>query len=288
MRFSKPVAEVIPLRFSCRTYLERPIEEERRRQLAAAATACAQGPLGAPTRFVLVSATEADRRALRGLGTYGFIRGATGFLIGVVGDGPRPLADFGYRMEELILVATDLGLGTCWLGGTFTRSSFERQVGRRQGEELPAVAAVGHIAERRALADLLVRQSARANSRLPWEQLFFYRSFNVPLTVGQAGLYAIPLQMVRIGPSASNKQPWRIVQEGGTYHFYVRRTPRYGANRNYGIVRISDLQQVDLGIAMCHFELSAQEIGLPGRWEVREPAPARPDDRTEYVVSWVG
>ena len=37
--------------------------------------------------------------------------------------------DFGYVFEWLILRATDLGLATCWLGGTFKRGAFGQAVG---------------------------------------------------------------------------------------------------------------------------------------------------------------
>ena len=43
-----------------------------------------------------------------------------------------------------------------------------------------------------------------------------------------------------------------------------------------------------LNIAMCHFELTMQELGVPGCWIIREPALAKPDRHTEYVASWAG
>jgi nitroreductase len=92
--------------------------------------------------------------------------------------------------------------------------------------------------------------------------------------------------MVRLGPSASNKQPWRIVRDGATWHVYIQRTPGY---RNRWIVRlmnVDDLQRVDAGIAMCHFERTARELGLDGRWIVSEPPIQKPDGMTEYVTSW--
>jgi hypothetical protein len=39
---------------------------------------------------------------------------------------------------------------------------------------------------------------------------------------------------------------------------------------------------------MCHFELTARELGFAGRWAVQDPDIAKPDDRTEYIVSWIG
>jgi len=41
--------------------------------------------------------------------------------------GDKNLEDFGYLMEEAILFATGLGLGTCWLGGSFTKSGLPKR-----------------------------------------------------------------------------------------------------------------------------------------------------------------
>jgi len=41
------------------------------------------------------------------------------------------LENFGYRMELIVLHATDLELGTCWLGGTFFTQQFLAQDPRR-------------------------------------------------------------------------------------------------------------------------------------------------------------
>ena len=115
MTFGQPVDQIIRQRFSCRTYATKPIAEETRQRLQAFMATRTAGPLGAPVRFELVAATEQDASALKNLGTYGFIRGATGFIVGAAGDGPRNLEDYGYELERIVLMATDLGLGTCWL-----------------------------------------------------------------------------------------------------------------------------------------------------------------------------
>jgi hypothetical protein len=51
---------------------------------------------------------------------------------------------------------------------------------------------------------------------------------------------------------------------------------------------VADLQRMDMGIAMCHFELTAREQGLHGHWETLAPAIENSDELTEYTVSWVG
>jgi hypothetical protein len=288
MPYSQPITELVKARFSCRTYLERPIEHEIRERLAVFIASTKSGPLGTQARFELVAASATDRQALKGLGTYGFIKGATGFIIGATKDAENGLEDFGFLMERIILLATDLDLGTCWLGGSFTKSTFAAKIRAGNAELVPAVAAVGYMADRRSTVDTITRIVASSHKRLLWEQIFFDSDFGVPLLRGTAGDYAVPLEMVRLGPSAYNRQPWRILRRDSAWHFYLQRPKGY---RERKVSRISwsvaDMQRLDMGIAMCHFELTARELGLEGRWVVAEPDIKRPGEMTIYTASWI-
>ncbi len=282
----KPITELIRQRYSCRNYQHKPIDGEQQRLLSDFLGLESAGPLGTRARFALVAATERDRQSLKGLGTYGLIRGAVGFIVGAAERAPRDLEDYGYLMEHAVLFATDLGLGTCWLGGTFYKSSFARKIALAAGEVMPAVAAIGYMAEVGRFGRL-IRKSAGSDLRLPGESLFFDERFEEPLTPGRAGVCAEPLEMVRLAPSASNKQPWRIVRLGDAWHFFLQRTKGYGKESLvFRLLHLADLQRVDMGIAMCHFELTARELGLTGRWVIDEPDIKRPDKGMEYTVSW--
>lgn len=285
MQLQRPVTEIIRQRYSCRTYHKVPIDAERRAALAAFAAAPGPSPFGAPVRFCFVAAGEDEARALRGLSTYGFIRGATAFIVGATGPGPKNLEDFGFLMEEIILYATGLGLGTCWLGGSFVKSGFAAKIALREDEVLPAVTAVGIISEERTLTDRLIGRTSGNRSRLAWPHLFFDGQFGAPLSAEAAGPYTEPLEMVRLAPSASNKQPWRVVRAGGAWHFFLERTPGYLSGLAGRFVTC-DLQRVDLGIALDHFQRVAQEAGLAGSWMLDDPALALPTSLTEYVASW--
>ncbi len=278
------VLEVIRARHSCRTYQKTPIETAIQQQLTSFMETHAVGPMGTAVRLLLIAATEEDQQALRGLGTYGFIKDARGFILGALPAGKWNQEDFGYVMEQIVLYATTLGLGTCWLGGTFNKSNFATRLSLREDELLPAVVATGYCAPQRRFLETVIRQQANADMRLPWERLFFAENFTVPLSREAAGPYATVLDMVRIGPSASNKQPWRILKDGKMWHFFLQRTPGY-AKRNQLLLDIADMQRIDMGIAMCHFALSAAELGLHGAWTVHEPAIQKPD-LTTYLISW--
>jgi nitroreductase len=288
MIFTQPIEQLIKQRFSCRSYLKQPLEEQTRQRLADYAASLQTGPFGARMRFELVAARGQDQKTLKNLGTYGFIKGATGFIIGAMQDDEMNLEDFGYLMESIILFATDIGLGTCWLGGTFTKSSFSKRVSPRPGELIPAVVAMGYCAKKSRKFDALIRNSAGADRRFSWEQMFFDSRFGVPLSSQAAGDYATALEMIRRGPSASNKQPWRVVKDGNLWHFYMQRTPGYQQQWLVKLFTVADMQRIDMGIAMCHFELMARDHGLDGRWEINAPDIGNSNEFTEYMVSWVG
>lgn len=282
----KPITALIRQRFSCRRHSEKVIAAEAQMQLQEFLSGHQIGPFGSQTRFRLIAATEQDHQSLKGLGTYGFIKNAQGFIVGALGPGAKNLEDFGYLMEWAILFATDLGLGTCWLGGSFTKSGFAKIIGATAAEIVPAVTSIGYIADHSKAEDWIRRRAGGA-MRLPAEQLFFDGQFGKSIQTESVGDFGTVLEMVRWGPSASNKQPWRILYLGGIWHFYLQRTPGYGKESMLGrLLGVADVQRIDMGIAMCHFELSALEMGVSGRWEVSEPAGIKLPPNTEYVVSW--
>ncbi|MGA3209088.1 MAG: nitroreductase family protein [Syntrophales bacterium] len=287
MFYSEPVTEIIRKRFSCRTYIDKSIAKEERERLSDFLSAIGAGPFGAMVRFKLIAAMDQDRKALKELGTYGFIKGATGFIVGAVGPSPKNLEDYGYMMESIILFATDIGLGTCWLGGSFTRGSFAKKISATVEELVPAVTSVGYILEK-GQTGVTIRQLVGGHNRRPWESLFFREKVGIPLSPDEAGPYAASLEMVRIGPSASNKQPWRIIKDGDSWHFYMQRTRGYGDSLAFKLLNIADLQRVDMGIAMCHFEMTAGELGLKGKWDIKEPKIEKPPSLYEYTASWMG
>ena len=288
MNFTTPVTELIQTRFSCRTYQNKPIAAHIADTLAEFNSSLPPAPLWNKTRFELVSATEEQNKALRGLGTYGFIKGATAYIIGAIHQDEKGLEDFGYQMELLILKATQLGLGTCWLGGTFTKSSFAKKIDLEKDEIIPAVTSLGYIAEQPRWVDGKIREAAKSDQRFPWEKLFFQNNFESPLTKEAADDYAMPLEMLRLAPSASNRQPWRIISDGKKWHFYLRRTRNYRSSNYARMLKMADLQRIDIGIAMLHFELSVRESGLLGDWQKDDPGIALPEQSVEYSVSWVG
>ena len=283
MEYSRSIIEIIKERSSRRSYTPQPVEAEKLGALSDCFAAL-EGPFGGRARFVILDTTGWGEQKINALGTYGTMQGARLFIVGIIRRGEHDMEDFGYQFEKIILRATDLGLGTCWIGGIFNRSRFADKAGVREDEVLPAISPLGYPTQKRSVTDSIIRWSAGSRNRSPWRQLFFHGSFEMALTEGAAGRYLDPLEMLRLGPSASNRQPWRVVKEQGKdiFHLYLRRSKGYDK-----LIKAVDLQRIDMGIAMSHFELTARELGLGGRWEKMAPSLNPLPERTEYIRSWI-
>ena len=85
--------------------------------------------------------------------------------------------------------------------------------------------------------------------------------------------------MVRLAPSAGNKQPWRAVVCGDRVHFYEKKTKSMSNNS------LGDIQKVDVGIALAHFDLVLKEAGTDGRFMVEDPG-FKVDDLMEYIITY--
>jgi nitroreductase len=274
------ITEIIKKRISCRTYSERPIEDEVLKEFSASINAVHTGPFGNQPKFKLIKLTSLTPQEWKKLGTYGVIKNAQIFLVGSVQNGHMALEDYGYCKEKLILQATKLGLGTCWLGGTFQLSRFAQAIDLREGELLPTVSPVGYPAQQKSFTERMMRWGAGSDNRKPWSDIFFTGNFSQPLTQAQAGKYAEALENMRLAPSAGNKQPWRILRDAkqNTFHLYLSRA--FGYNSLWHV----SLQNIDMGIAICHFALTAQEIGLKGKWQIDAAAPK--EKSLDYIATW--
>jgi len=271
----------IAQRKSVRSYSSKEVAPELLAELKDYMAQLNTGPFGAGVRFKLLDLEPLDQNELRSLGTYGFIRGARHYMMGAVKQDRGAFEDLGYCFEKLVLKATALGLGTCWLGGTFRRGAFAAKMNLDPGELLPVISPLGYAAEEPTSAEKMVRAGAGSARRKPWSELFFMSDGKTPLSGEKAGPYGKVLEAVRLGPSASNKQPWRVVQGSEKlYHFYLKENKIY--NRMLGKIR---LQLIDMGIAICHFDLAATELNLQGRWHFDEPQ-INPKGLL-YVASWL-
>lgn len=274
--FDQPVEEVIEKRKSVRTYVENPLTPVDKAAIETYMDSLSN-PFGVEVKFFFLEAEETGKS----LGTYGVIKGTAHYIGAAVKEVPYALEALGYEMEKLMLFAASRNIGTCWLGGTFKRGDFRKAMAIEEGMLFPAITPIGYPRETRSMTDHLVRFIAKGNQRKPWTELFFYEEFTRPLSAEEAGIYGMPLEMVRLAPSASNKQPWRVLKKGDALHFYEARSVGYSDAFPY------DIQRLDLGIALCHFHLAAVERKLSGRMVLGHAPDTAVPDHYEYRFSWI-
>ena len=274
-KYSVPATELIQKRVSVRTYVRRLLPAESVARVEDYLSQ-ASGPFGGAVRMQFLESSGA-KGAVR-LGAYGTITGARSFICAISDMGASSLLQVGYMMEDVVLYLTSLGFGTCWMAGTFSQSKFRRAADVASDEILPIVTAVGYPSAIRNPVDLLIKPTPGFR-RLPWARLFFAEDMERPLSRELAGDYRMPLEMVRLSPSASNKQPWRVVRRGGKHHFYLAHDRTYARRHPY------DIQRVDMGIALYHFQTTALEAGLDGSWVESDPGIAHLPSACEYPSS---
>lgn len=257
-------------RRSVRTFDERPVSQQELDQLCSF-LAEASNPYGLPVAFKLLDAAKQKLSCPVVVGTDLFV-GAK------MKKTPCMNEAFGYSFELLVLYAQSLGLGTVWVGGTMDRPAFEKAMELNEDEVMPCMSPLGYPAKKMSVREAMMRKAVKADSRMAFEELFFDGSFQVPLTQQKAGKFFHPLEMVRLGPSAVNKQPWRIVIKDNAAHFYLMRSKGFGG-------ATIDMQKIDMGIALCHFELAAREAGLAPCFMRAEP-PIAAGSGLEYIASY--
>ncbi len=175
-------------------------------------------------------------RGLLGRSTTGVTFGA-GFVV----EADTPVWCAGYIGEAFVLACTDLGLGTCWMRGTFSRKPAREQACLRPGEKLVAVTPVGL-----PLDGALLPLGDDARTR---------KSITKLTGLTDAAFEALPnwqraaILCARGAPSAFNLQPWTFSPTADGLLLTPGRRPA-----------------PDTGIAMFHIELAAAVHGFSGRW----------------------
>lgn len=213
----------IPMRYSCRAYRAAPSMPDW------AALSYAAGRYVLPgARLILMRVGEALFTGT--LLSMGRITGCTAIAAVIAStEISRGKMNAGILGEALCLEAVSMGLGCCWVSGTYRKKMLNLPL--KPGEALLAVIALG-VPEKTTPPDTRRRRSLER------------------LCKGDPSLWPEEPRRaaaaVQAAPSAMNMQPWTIALEGNRF-----------------ILDASDRAQLDLGIALAHAELALQS---PHHW----------------------
>ncbi|MDU4962265.1 MAG: nitroreductase family protein [Sporomusaceae bacterium] len=171
--------------------------------------------------------------------------------------GPLYLTNIGFMLQQLDLFLAARGIGSCWQG-------IPRPVSEvRAASELAFVILLSFGRAR----EPLYRNSRQEFKRKPLSQV-----------TDVDGLDDL-LEAVRLAPSATNSQPWFFSGDRRRLHAYCVKTNFLKA------LLYEQMNQIDMGIALCHLWLAAQTAGRTVAFVQDDAASANPPDGYYYICS---
>lgn len=257
------IIQAIKERRSVRSYLPTPLSAEQRRELTEFADTV-PNPIGGKFTIRL---KQFDLQGDFKPSTYGIIQGAQDYFLMAIADDETSKLAAGFCFEQIVLRACELGLGTCWIGGTFKGTTFSGGEPWPEAETLKIVCPVG-LPSKPRLIERLSRFTMRSDHRKPWDSLFFEGDFSHPLP--RTTPFRESLEMLRLAPSSTNSQPWRILVEGSDVHLYCQ-------SKNA-------LSPLDCGIALAHLYLTETHLGHQG--QILKTATPLPHSTYKYLLTY--
>ena len=221
--------EAIDLRRSRRKYLLDPIDEKTAEALQELAKEYSEK---SGARIELVFDNGAAFDGLRK--TYGMLTGVKNYAGLIARGGDRKAAErLGYYGELLMLHAVAMGLGTCWVGGSFDRGSCPFVLA--EGEEIICTISLGYAREKNSLRESIIYGATHRKTKTI-EQM-------MDTDAPAPDWFLAGMRAVQKAPSAVNRQPVMFSYKNGVV--------------TAALENVSTSALLDLGIAKLHFELGA-------------------------------
>ena len=272
------IAQVIASRKSIRSYQAAPLSEDALHQIEESGAESIPFFSEIGLRFIVIDDGPAFIQDHGGaLRSYGRILGAPHYLAAVSDTCAGYMINTGFRMEQLILRATALGVGTCWLGGAYRRQDVGQMLGIAPDEQMVALTPLGMPADgmRTIIGRAIKLLTPAQGKRDPLEELAFEGQWGSPVgnKLNDRPALREMLEAARLAPSWVNSQPWRFVLRNDILVVAVSRPAGQNELPYY---------LLDGGIAMSHIHLVADELGQKPAW-ITDPMALEPV-RTESGI----
>ena len=146
--------EVIKSRYSVRSYLNKPVEQEKLDRILEAARLAPSGSNRQPWKFVVVRGAEMRKKLVPACSNQEFVGQAPVVIAGVglmpdriMSCGvPGDPVDVAIALEHVALAATAEGLGTCWIG-SFHQDQIRTLLGIPANAKVIEVMSLGYPAD---------------------------------------------------------------------------------------------------------------------------------------------
>ena len=195
--------ELLQKRRSVRSYTLEPLDIALINKLKAELTMTNTHEAGLKFQLILNDSNPFDGFTK----SYGAFLNPRNYVAAVVDTAtPNVYERAGYYAEKFVIKATELGLGTCFVGGTYDSKSVN--VPLRAGEKILFIILVGHPYEKTRFAERMLVKMVHLKKMLPKD--FFEPSSEYEFAISQFPELSEGLAAVACAPSAVNKRPARV------------------------------------------------------------------------------
>ena len=147
------VAQAIRNRYSCRSYHDKPLEQDKLRAVLEAARLAPSAKNLQDWRFVVVTNRQTKKKVAAAANNQTFLETAGAIIVACTvsdhvmrcGQAVGPI-DVAIALEHMCLQATELGLATCWIG-SFYPDKIKQIVGIPDEAMIVELLALGYPAE---------------------------------------------------------------------------------------------------------------------------------------------
>jgi nitroreductase len=173
--------DVIKIRKSVRKYMDKPIEKEKLEQILTAAQLAPSWRNGQCWKFVVVTDPHRKKELINCTSAFNQSWMGKEYAVIVACGNPEQsgfrngqhyyLVDVAIAMEHLILAATALGLGTCWIGG-FEEDEIKKFLTIPDAYRVVAMASLGYPAQKEGIVGKITKSVVRSYNRKPLSEIY--------------------------------------------------------------------------------------------------------------------
>lgn len=193
------------------------------------------------------------------------------------------LENAGYLGERLVLKATDLGLGSCWIDVSENIPKVKNILNVNDDEDIIGLLAIGYSRKESKIAGMydtkgrsvspltqfgypnidIKYTDAPVSERMSIEDMAYIKEWGKNATINDLENRGVAeaFYYIRLAPSWGNRQPWKFIIDGEKITLAVHKDEKVGEKT----------AKIEAGIAMLYFELMIHESGIPGGWILKEP-----------------
>jgi nitroreductase len=193
--------------------------------------------------FIIVENGIEVQKVMHGLiGGYGKIK-APHYIVATSEVKEGYLENVGFALESVVLGLTDMGIGTCWIGGNYKKETFEDIIDIKDNHVPVIIIAFGYVENENDL----IRRAIKSKNRMDVNDFTFGIMPKEWINIMEA---------VKAAPSAVNGQPWRFFVDEDTNTIDAYAIIKSGLFKK----ELQVTNRIDMGIGLCHLCIAAENF----------------------------